>query len=1426
MEQTAPLLATRQRTGGAAGGADGAGGAGGGLARAAGCRRRAARACMLGCAAILALGCISLGGRLLNAHEMGHTALYGVGNTEPSIAADLDGLHSLRHVVSAAVSENRALAGEFSHMVNDERLAKCTSLRDSGCSPQVVDHYLKTVTEATAGDPNEGCCGEEGAGPGAAPDAPGDQSVGAVVRALEAKFRKMKQQFREVRADYFKGAPRTFTIKVSPRGPRGFTGPPGRSGGPGVQGAVGAVGAVGPRGRRGYTGPPGPQGRQGKQGMAGSIGEAGKMGPTGPQGARGNRGFAGPPGSKGLPGAAGAMGTNGKDGPPGPPGRNGAPGPPGYAGDSGSPGAPGKPGKPGPAGPRGSRGRTGKPGAVGPTGRDGAPGKDGVGPSKPGPVKKAGKGTWGPVYLKTRTCRKLGITDNLGGECKPLCDNCDSLAGFMLVNEDGLRYKNLAFDGSEGRFEAGTIQAKNACMLARYGNKGSMKSVPDGASYMTLVDKKVKKQVKWYGDCRLGAKTEEKCCTNAKVMTAGSDFTKFATGGQCGGDLKKGRPTKTLFCVFDKGAYIRQSRPAGPPKYPPKLLTGNKKLMSNGKIHQMNLLSPNGLYSASMQRDGNFVVYRQGGIALWSTKTSGKGTGPYRLVMQGDGNLVLYDKAGKVSWSSGTFGKGGVQVTMQNDGNLVIYNADGGSVWSSKTAQSTDVVDDVELKFNQAVCVGTACMTGELLSRMKDVSGGFMESGTGSTNLQCSGGPAKPKITVKFAESFSSPPKVVLNLKGMHNCQHGRANFRATIKLLKVSNVDFTFEVGTWADTRLYNIQYTYMAIGPELTASVQNYKTRRKQPGDDKRSILCVGKYCAGETMVDRLNTMANVHVEVGKYSSVWGNCGTGAYNKRRINFKRPFSEAPLVLVSIYHYDLCWFHGNNRVLTFVESSDAQGFTAVAQTWADTRLYGMGVEWMAFPKSLTLRPRQYFPIVPAPTDPVAKQMCLGNTCVREAEKWKDIMKMANWKVESRRSEYYWHCHHRTKTLKFTFKEAFEEKPQVKLFIYKIDECGFRSFKWDANVQKVTTAGFEIKVYGYKMYSLGFQWVAYSADLRPPPPPPLPPATKQVVTQSPGKWRTCFGNGPGTLCDQLGVKDNMCGKCIKLCDKCTGREGFILENTNGLRWSDGKPGSHRAGKWKASFYKWNRQIRHVPHLGRRRRTKTVHVDKISYNDHSFARLGFNDRFAARFTGFIYVRKAGRYTFRTCSDDGSKLWVEGRRVVNNGGLHGRRCREGSRTLQTGYYDVKVKFFENGGGANLDVKYRGPDTGNGWAWLKVVDKPIQVLGFDDNRLSAGNWNGANYCMLARYGNKGKFKHSDFADKQSYLISAGNADSEKHFFGNCGSSSKYKKCCTNAGPVKSGFDWSTFATGNSCRGDNDLDRPTKTIVCYFDYNSYKRLK
>ena len=117
------------------------------------------------------------------------------------------------------------------------------------------------------------------------------------------------------------------------------------------------------------------------------------------------------------------------------------------------------------------------------------------------------------------------------------------------------------------------------------------------------------------------------------------------------------------------------------------------------------------------------------------------------------------------------------------------------------------------------------------------------------------------------------------------------------------------------------------------------------------------------------------------------------------------------------------------------------------------------------------------------------------------------------------------------------------------------------------------------------------------------------------------------------------------------------------------------------------------------------TKVVEASEINYNDHSFAKLGFNDRFVVYWTGKTEVSRAGTYTFQTCSDDGSNLYIGDTKVVDNDGLHGRTCRQGSIRLAAGLHDVTVKFFENGGGANCDVKYRGPDVGDTWVWLRPI-------------------------------------------------------------------------------------------------------------------------
>lgn len=50
----------------------------------------------------------------------------------------------------------------------------------------------------------------------------------------------------------------------------------------------------------------------------------------------------------------------------------------------------------------------------------------------------------------------------------------------------------------------------------------------------------------------------------------------------------------------------------------------------------------------------------------------------------------------------------------------------------------------------------------------------------------------------------------------------------------------------------------------------------------------------------------------------------------------------------------------------------------------------------------------------------------------------------------------------------------------------------------------------------------------------------------------------------------------------------------------------------------------------------------------------------DHFACEFEGKIHIEKGGKYTFFTASDDGSRLWINEKKVVENWGLHGTRER----------------------------------------------------------------------------------------------------------------------------------------------------------------------
>ena len=71
------------------------------------------------------------------------------------------------------------------------------------------------------------------------------------------------------------------------------------------------------------------------------------------------------------------------------------------------------------------------------------------------------------------------------------------------------------------------------------------------------------------------------------------------------------------------------------------------------------------------------------------------------------------------------------------------------------------------------------------------------------------------------------------------------------------------------------------------------------------------------------------------------------------------------------------------------------------------------------------------------------------------------------------------------------------------------------------------------------------------------------------------------------------------------------------------------------------------------------------------------------FAIEFKGYLTVPEAGSYTFESCSDDGSNLYLEldgaMTKVVDNDGTHGMACQSGTAELPAGRVPFVVDYFQ---------------------------------------------------------------------------------------------------------------------------------------------------
>ena len=81
------------------------------------------------------------------------------------------------------------------------------------------------------------------------------------------------------------------------------------------------------------------------------------------------------------------------------------------------------------------------------------------------------------------------------------------------------------------------------------------------------------------------------------------------------------------------------------------------------------------------------------------------------------------------------------------------------------------------------------------------------------------------------------------------------------------------------------------------------------------------------------------------------------------------------------------------------------------------------------------------------------------------------------------------------------------------------------------------------------------------------------------------------------------------------------------------------------------------------------------------------------FAFNFNGYIEIPTDGLYTFYLKSNDGSKMYLDERILIDNDGLHPALERFQTIALKAGKHAVAVKYFQEGGTHYLQIRWKGP-------------------------------------------------------------------------------------------------------------------------------------
>ncbi len=81
----------------------------------------------------------------------------------------------------------------------------------------------------------------------------------------------------------------------------------------------------------------------------------------------------------------------------------------------------------------------------------------------------------------------------------------------------------------------------------------------------------------------------------------------------------------------------------------------------------------------------------------------------------------------------------------------------------------------------------------------------------------------------------------------------------------------------------------------------------------------------------------------------------------------------------------------------------------------------------------------------------------------------------------------------------------------------------------------------------------------------------------------------------------------------------------------------------------------------------------------------------ENFVTEVTGTLHVEQAGAYELRMLSDDGSKLWLDGKLIIDHDGAHPPEPRDAKVELTAGDHALRIRHYQGGGGTALALEWR---------------------------------------------------------------------------------------------------------------------------------------